>query len=108
MEVLPSPITMTRTVMSKTSWLDETTLPSDLIASEEDFNILWALHPPAQHKVRLYGKMIDTPRFQQAYLRTYKFSGTESQALPLPDLFAPYLTWANNLGYGECTGKGPW
>lgn len=101
MEPLPPPITMIRTVMSKTSWLDETRLPVDLIAGEEKFQSLWELHPLEQHKIRMYGKLIDTPRFQQAYLRTYKFSGTQSNALPLPELFAPYFAWANNLGYGN-------
>lgn len=100
METQP-PIVIKRNVMSKTSWLDETVLTDNLIANEEDFQKLWDLHPPEPHKVVIYGKLTPTPRYQQAYLRSYKFSGTESQSLPLPELLKPYLEWANNLGYGD-------
>lgn len=101
--VVEEPVVLKRTVMDATSWLDETTLPEDLIADAVEFSVLWDLHPPQPHLIKqpFTGKLIPTPRFQQAYLRTYTFSGTESVALPLPELFAPYLAWANKLGYGE-------
>ena len=51
------------------------------------------------HEIMMYGKLTPVPRFQQAYERDYKFSGTVSEVLPLPDEFRPYMTWANSLGY---------
>lgn len=87
--------------MGKTSWLDETRLPANLVADEEQFRVLWALAPAEPHIIRIMGKATPVPRLQQAYLRSYKFSGTESKALPLPAEFQPYLDWANALGYGD-------
>lgn len=90
-----------RTMMSKKSWLDELVLPKKLVVSEEKFRPLWNLHPEEKHKIKIMGNLVDTPRYQQAYLQSYKFSGTTSVALDLPDLFAPYLKWANSMGYGK-------
>lgn len=88
-----------REMMSETSWLDTGYLPDHLVAGDEDFQTLWDLHPSVHHEVVIYGKSIPIPRWQQAYLRDYKFSGTVSKILPLPDEFKPYLSWANSLGY---------
>lgn len=62
------------------------------------FDDLWALHPEEYGVVRIHGKYINTPRWQQSYCRPYYYSGMMHDALPLPSAFQPFLDWANTLG----------
>lgn len=90
---------LSREKMGKKSWLDSCNLPEHLSVTEEGFGRIWDLHPPDRHEIVMYGKPVRVPRYQQAYLRDYVFSGSVSRVLPLPDEFIPYMDWANSLGY---------
>lgn len=52
------------------------------------FEKLWQLHPEEQGSVKMFGKTVTTPRYQQTYGRDYRFSGIDHKALPIDD---PYL-----------------
>src|SRR3989338_9694986 len=52
------------------------------------FEEIWNLHPEAHGKVRIAGKEIDVPRWQQAYGQSYYYTGMMHTALPLTH---PYL-----------------
>lgn len=90
-----------REKMSSYSWLDIGYLPENLLAAENSYETLWNLHPDNHHEVIMYGKPVPIPRFQQAYLKDYSFSGSVSKVKKLPEEFIPYMSWANSLGYGE-------
>jgi len=62
-----------------------------------DFETLWNLHTKSRGQVKIYGKVMDTPRWQQSYLQDYSFSGMTHPALPLPAEFSQFLRWANSL-----------
>ena len=79
------------------SWLDTGYLPKDIFY---DFVTLWNLKPLERAKVMVFGEKT-IPRYNQSYLRDYTFSGVKSKALPLPEQFQIFLTYANSLGYGE-------
>lgn len=68
-------------------------LPDPLIPESAAFEVLWSLHPARYHKIRVHHRLVETPRWQQAYGRDYVFSGTESPALPIPGLLAPLHAW---------------
>lgn len=92
---------LVREIMGE-SWLDSGTIPLKLIPrSKNAFDIFWNLHPADRSEIIMYGEPVKIPRFQQAYLRDYKFSGTTSKIVELPSVFQPYLDYANTLGYGE-------
>lgn len=96
------PKKFTRWSPTETSWLDQGYLPSDLnITEPDDFALLWDLRPPEHSEVRMGAKIVPIPRWQQSYIRDYKFSGSTAKAKELPEELEPYLTWANSLGYGE-------
>jgi alkylated DNA repair dioxygenase AlkB len=86
-----------REYVTPRSWLDFFTLPHSL---NTQFDSLWSLCPPTQHQVRVWGQMVTIPRFHQSYGRSYRFSGVEHQAKPVPPELFPYLEWVNELGYG--------
>ena len=88
-----------RDIMGKSSWLDSGQLPPNLSVDNEGFQTFWDFHPADRHEIMMYGKKVAVPRYQQAYLRDYKFSGSVSKVLPLPEEFIPYMKWANSLGY---------
>ena len=50
-----------------------------------NFNTLWECHPSEYGKVKIFGQEYATPRWQQSYLRDYKFSGMHHESLPLPE-----------------------
>jgi alkylated DNA repair dioxygenase AlkB len=89
---------ISRTELTQDSWLDDLKLPQTLTSY---FNILWNMHPVEYGKVKIYGKVLNTPRWQQTYGHEYKFSGINHEALPIPEEFYPYMTWVNSLDYGE-------
>jgi alkylated DNA repair dioxygenase AlkB len=74
-----------------------TRLPEQLgRAAQERFAELWALHPQHFHAIAqpFTGRTIPLPRWQQAYGRDYRYTGSVNRALPVAPLLAPYLAWA--------------
>jgi alkylated DNA repair dioxygenase AlkB len=73
-----------------------TRLPEGLQhAGQARFAELWALHPEHFHAITqpFTGKTIPLPRWQQAYGRDYRYTGSVNRALPVPVLLEPYLAW---------------
>ena len=73
--------------------LYQATLPSSLWPSPETFECLWRLHPEAFPRFQIHGRVVDAPRWQQAYGVDYTFSGQSHEALPTPPPLKPYLKW---------------
>jgi alkylated DNA repair dioxygenase AlkB len=57
------------------------------------FEDIWSLHPEQSNEILIHGRMVAIPRYQQAFGRDYHFSGTVNEALPVPELLAPFLEW---------------
>lgn len=68
-------------------------LPPALVWDQATFDAAWALHPSDKHVIQMYGRPVETPRFQQAYGADYRYTGRVNKALPVPDLLAPLLEW---------------
>jgi len=68
-------------------------LPRELITNDSQFSELWSLHPSEYHDIEMYGKLTKTPRWQQAYGKDYKYSGSKNNALPIPLEINSYLSW---------------
>lgn len=49
----------------------------------EDFEAMWALHPPTLGRNSFQGRSVATPRYFQAFGRSYSFSGQVAEAQPL-------------------------
>ena len=69
-------------------------LPQKLIPTSELFSQIWKLHPPDFHRIKIHGKEIPTPRWQQAYNRTYVYTGSSNTSLPVPEILKPYWKWS--------------
>ncbi len=59
----------------------------------DELNALWDLHPECFHVVKMFGKEVKTPRWQQAYGKNYNYTGSRNNALPVPDILEPFLSW---------------
>ena len=70
-------------------------LPKGVALTAKDVEALWSMRPDKPHKIKIFGKLIDTPRLQQSYGRDYKFSGTVSRGLPIPELLKPLMAYLN-------------
>lgn len=60
----------------------------------EKFMQLWNKHPEQFHIVKMHGKEIPTPRWQQAYGKNYRYTGSQNNALPIEDVLQPFLDWS--------------
>lgn len=72
-------------------WLGR--VPQPLLMTDSQFESMWNLHPQAHAEIRMHGRKVPIPRWQQAYGVDYHFSGEVNRALPIPKLLAPLLAW---------------
>ncbi|MEZ4383771.1 MAG: alpha-ketoglutarate-dependent dioxygenase AlkB [Nannocystaceae bacterium] len=69
-------------------------LPPALLPDEAGVDALWALHPADYHVIKMHGRDVATPRWQQAYGADYRYTGRVNRALPVTAQMRPYLEWA--------------
>ena len=62
----------------------------------EELEFLKNACPSTRHKIQIYGKMLPIPRFQQAYGKSYEYSGSTSHSKPMPQLIRNII---EKLGY---------
>jgi alkylated DNA repair dioxygenase AlkB len=72
-------------------------LPNNLLPTNTKFDDLWDMHPSEYTKIMVHGKLVLTPRWQQAYGRDYLYSGQTNSALPVPEILVPYSSWVNSI-----------
>ncbi len=68
-------------------------LPDALVWDEATFEEAWSLHPEIKHEIMMHGRMVPTPRWQQAYGIDYHYTGNINKAIDVPPLLAPLLEW---------------
>ncbi|RCJ21121.1 2OG-Fe(II) oxygenase [Nostoc minutum NIES-26] len=69
-------------------------IPDDLHLTPAEFNILWDMHPCNFYEIKIYGRLVKTPRWQQAYGINYQYTGRINKALPIPLLLEPLFQWS--------------
>lgn len=69
-------------------------LPDALMPDSAAFESLWQLHPAEFHEILMHGRLVKTPRWQQAFGVDYHYTGKVNEALPVPSLLEPCLHWA--------------
>lgn len=72
-------------------------LPEALLPDEEGFARLWAAHPEDYHSIHLHGRVVKTPRWQQAYGADYHYTGRVNRALPMTPALLPFWEWSLRL-----------
>lgn len=70
-------------------------LPVHLMLKPMDFRQLWEIHPAECHLIKIHGRLVHTPRWQQAFGREYHYTGRVNSALPVPLILDPLLVWAS-------------
>lgn len=68
-------------------------LPDELAFNEQQFEALWEQHPDDFHEIMMHGRLVKTPRWQQAYGKDYHYTGNVNKALPVPELLEPLTAW---------------
>ncbi len=69
-------------------------LPEQLLPDQVQFENLWSIHPTEFHEIKMHGRLVRTPRWQQAYGKDYHYTGQTNVALPIPSALEPLLDWA--------------
>jgi alkylated DNA repair dioxygenase AlkB len=85
---------MTTINFPNNSWIIYGDIPNSI---KYDFGDLWNLHPENYGNVIIYGKKLETPRYQQSFLIPYYFSGLTHDAIDLPSEFKKFMDWSNSL-----------
>jgi alkylated DNA repair dioxygenase AlkB len=68
-------------------------LPAELRPDREGFERLWSLHPDEFHVIKMHGRQVRTPRWQQAYGADYHYTGNVNRALPVPPELVALHRW---------------
>lgn len=80
------------------SWVDQCiNLPTQAKFDGPAFEQLWSIHPEEFGRVKIYGKELSTPRWQQSYLKPYWFSGMTHAPLPLPEEIQGLFDWVKTI-----------
>jgi alkylated DNA repair dioxygenase AlkB len=69
-------------------------LPANLRFDSAAFETLWRMRPPEFHEILMHGRVVKTPRWQQAFGMDYYYTGRVNRALPVPPILNPLLAWA--------------
>lgn len=67
---------------------------NELNLNHEQFLEIWNAHPEQYHTLKIHGKEVLTPRWQQAYGKNYRYTGAKNNALPIPDFLRVFLDWS--------------
>lgn len=59
------------------------------------FDKIWSLKPEQKPTIRLFNKLIETPRYYNSFGKDYKFSNTNCISQEIPDVLKPYLNFCN-------------
>lgn len=79
-------------------------VPDPLLIDEGEFEQIWQIHPTEYLSIRMYGRPVPTPRWQQAYGMDYCYAGQVSAGLPTPSILRPFLQWANQAVCTQLNG----
>jgi alkylated DNA repair dioxygenase AlkB len=71
-------------------------LPAGLLFTTMQFDKLWHMHPQEYYKIKIHGRLVKTPRWQQAYGMDYRYTGRVHVALPIHPLLKSLLNWARS------------
>jgi alkylated DNA repair dioxygenase AlkB len=74
---------MTRHELSTGHGFSVVKLPHSRILDEQEFGTAWELRPGYFHTIKMHGKLVTTPRWQQAYGKDYEYTGRVNTALPV-------------------------
>jgi len=77
------------------SWIKRSYLPKYML--EFDFDELWNLHPPEKGIIKMFGKEIRIPRWQQVFGMSYFYSGIYHKALPMTPFLKKLLKWCRKI-----------
>jgi hypothetical protein len=69
-------------------------LPDELVPEEQGFEELWALHPENQGLLKIHGRVVTAPRWNQSYGAAYSYNELAEAPRELPAALEPYLDWA--------------
>ena len=59
-------------------------LPDELRPDAARFETLWNLHPDDYHVIKIHGRLVKTPRWQQAYGADYHLARRRADLSPQP------------------------
>ncbi|MFT4586401.1 MAG: alkylated DNA repair dioxygenase AlkB [Candidatus Binatia bacterium] len=68
-------------------------LPTELTPPVAEFEELWESHPQDFHEIMMHGRLVKTPRWQQAFDRDYVYTGARNNALPAPPELRVFRDW---------------
>lgn len=79
-------------------------LPTQLQPDADGFASLWELHPDEYHEILMHGRLVNTPRWQQAYGADYHYTGNTNPALPVPSILDAFRDWAQRTIHSGLNG----
>ena len=72
-----------------------TILPNNLKLSKTHYEELWDMHPKNFGQIKIFNKLINTPRWFQNYGHNYNFSNMNHSSLDIPSILQPFINFVN-------------
>ena len=90
---VPYDTDLVRVALDDTCCVFQSNLPARLVPDQLGFDLLWDLHPTEYHEIKMYGRLVRMPLWQQAFDVDYYYTGRSNKALPLPTELHPLRAW---------------
>ncbi len=71
-------------------------LPGEINFNQSQFDELWDMHPSDFKELKIHGRLVKTPRWQEVYGVDYHYTGVKNKALPIPSLLKPLHQWSQH------------
>ena len=72
-----------------------TILPDNLKISKTKYEELWNMHPENFGQIKIFNKLINTPRWFQNYGHNYNFSNMDHSCQEIPEILQPFINFVN-------------
>ncbi len=79
-------------------------VPDELIWNQTQVEDCWSMRPAERHTVMMFGREVEVPRDQQAYGKSYSYTGCCNKALPIPKLLQPLLYFVRETIFSDLNG----
>ncbi len=88
----------TKIELNNNSWVTTFNLPDEIKCSDKEFKELINMKPIEHGQVKIYGKIVNIPRWQRLYGKNYYFSGLmhSSEPIPVGSYLERLLEWVKN------------
>jgi alkylated DNA repair dioxygenase AlkB len=83
-----------RIALTPESWIDVMDVPNDIALTTDEFSMLWDMKPKERGTIKMFGKTVKVPRYEQTFDQDYTYAGVKHKSLPMIPLLQRLMDWS--------------